>query len=149
MIVITHCYPDEKDRLSGIWLYRAFNGFIEVLKISKWGFLNPSTYRQIRQKDVIACFVIPAGFIARVSSKSYILYCIGLDCFWIQRYKWLAWLCESIFKEARAVVYHSERVRQTINAVYGGKYDGQVIHTPVSSKEFYPKEEKWHHTLSC
>ena len=145
MIVLTHCYPTKDNPTSGIWLFRTFDGMglvDRVIKIPKWGFLLPTTYKTIFQEHIIACFIIPAGLIAFFSSKSYILYCLGRDCFWIERYKWFAWLCEPIFKRAKTVVYHSERVRQAINSAYNNRYDGQIIHTPVSSKEFYPKKEE-------
>lgn len=138
MMVLTHCYPDSRDKLSGVWLHRAFSGFLEVLKISKWGFLNPFLYRKLWGKRLLACFVVPAGFIAWLASKDYILYCIGQECFWIERHWWFAWFCRPIFESASTVVYHSERVRRAITTTYG-KYDGIVIHTPVNPKEFYPK----------
>ena len=134
---MTHCYPTKKDPISGIWLHRVFNGVRPVIKINKWGFLNPLNYGYGK---VIACWVVPSGFIACLSARSYILYCIGLDCFWIERHGWFAWLCRPIFWRAKTVVYASERVRKCINSAYNNKYDGQVINLPVSSKEFYPKE---------
>ena len=141
MIVLTHCYPTKDDPTSGIWLHRAFGGFLDVVRIGKWDFLSPKTYLRTYKKDLIACFVIPAGLIALLSAKSYILYCLGRDCFWIERHGWFAWLCEPIFKRAKTVVYHSERVRQCISSAYGDKYYGRIIPTPVSAKEFHPKED--------
>ena len=141
MIVLTHCYPTKDNPTSGIWLHRAFSNHksIESIhKISKWGFFNPLNY--IRE-NILACFVVPAGFIAFLSAKSYILYCIGQECFWIERYKWFAWFCRPIFWRATKVVYHSERVREAVSSAYSGAYDGQVIHTPVSAKEFYPTKD--------
>ena len=143
MILLTHCYPTKDNPTSGIWLFRAFDGFLNVVKIDKWDFLSPKAHKKVFNKDLIACFIIPSGLIACLSAKSYILYCLGKDCFWIERYKWFAWLCKPIFNRAKVVVYHSERVRQAISSAYGDKYYGSIIHTPVSSKEFYPKEGKY------
>ncbi len=147
MIVLTHCYPTAKDPISGIWLHRAFSELPQtkkVKKISKWGFLNPYNYLCDDVWDqtelYIACWVVPAGFICWVCGNKYVLYCIGLDCFWIEQHRWFAWLCLPIFNGAQTVVYASERVRKCINSAYNNKYDGQVINLPVSAKEFYPKE---------
>lgn len=149
MIVLTHCYPTKDNPTSGIWLHRVFDSMEaidEVWHISKFAFLNPLHYLAMLSLTwvcgygIIACWIVPSGFIACLSAKSYILYCLGRDCFWIERHKWFAWLCEPIFRRAKTVVFHSERVRQAINSAYGGKYDGQIIHTPVSAKEFYPKD---------
>ena len=144
VIVITHCYPTKENPHSGIWIHRAFSKLPNlrwVTKISKWGFLNPFNYIMSPRDMRIACFVVPAGFICFWSGLPYILYCIGQECFWIERYKWFAWFCRPIFWRATKVVYHSERVREAVSSAYNGAYDGQVIHTPVSAKEFYPTKD--------
>lgn len=141
MLVLTHCYPENSKDNSGIWLKRAFDGFPRM-KISKWG-MTPGNLLKLRKGEglIVACWVIPAGLLAYLSGRPYIMYCLGLDCFWVKRSKIIAWLFRPILDKACKLVFSSRHLCENLNAGYGERFldKSQVIHLPVRAEEFHPK----------
>jgi hypothetical protein len=140
MLILTHCYPESPTDNSGIWLKRSFDGF-PVMKISKWG-MTPRNVAALRRGKglIIACWVIPAGFLAYLSGRPYVMYCLGLDCFWVERSRLVALLFRPILDRACKLVFSSRRLHDAMNSGYGDRYlaKSQVIHLPVNADEFHP-----------
>jgi hypothetical protein len=141
VLVLTHCWPESSEDSSGVWLKRAFEG-LPVMKIGKWGMFSLKSLVKLRRRQgvIIACWVIPAGVLAYLSGRPYIMYCLGLDCFWAKRHRLVAWLFRPILDKAAKLVFSSRHLRDTMNDPYGDRYTSksQVIHLPVSSEEFSP-----------
>lgn len=144
VLAITHCYPKDSKDSSGVWLKRAFEKF-NVLVIGKWDMFSLKRIMELRKGKglLIACWVIPAGILAYFSGRPYIMYCLGLDCFWAKRHKIVAWLFRPILDRSVKMTFSSRHLMETMNAAYGDRFlvKSQVIHLPVSNQEFYPDED--------
>jgi len=142
VLIVTHCYPKDNKDSSGIWLKRAFEKY-PVLKIGKYDMFSLNRLKEVKKHNgyLIACWVIPAGILAYLSGKPYIMYCLGLDCFWAKRHWWVALLFRPLLNRAKMLAFSSRHLMETLNAPYGDRYrsKSRVVHLPISSEEFYPK----------
>jgi hypothetical protein len=134
VMVLSHCYPHTEDRLSGIWLHRVFAGnpYIHIKKSIRGAVL--ALWRLLKTKQlVIACFLFPAGVIAWLSRKRYILVGVGLDCILVGRHRWLGLLLYPVVRRARAIVFISEHNRRQFENCYGQRFTAKsrVILLPV------------------
>lgn len=112
------------------------------MKVNKWGMTPANVARLRRGKGlIIACWVIPAGLLAFLSGRPYIMYCLGLDCFWVERSRLVALLFRPILDRAEVLVFSSSRLRDALNSGYGTRYlaKSRVILLPVNAEEFSPK----------
>jgi hypothetical protein len=141
-LLITHCYPENETDNSGIWLKRAFDG-LPVMRIGKWGMFSIGNIMKLRRGNglIISAWIIPAGILAWLSGRPYIILGLGLDCFWAERYKPIAWLWRPVLNRALRLVFESQRVYNSIHNAYGDRYADKmhIIYLPVDSEEYYPE----------
>lgn len=89
---------------------------------------------------IIAYWIFPAGILAWLSGRRYILNCVGLDVFIICRSKLFSRLARPILDRACKLVFIGDYPMQLLRETYGERYVDKMllIYLPVSSKEFYP-----------
>jgi hypothetical protein len=137
MTIVTHCYPTPQSPNAGIWLRRVFDGADVVLvgKLCGWW----SAVRRVRDSagPIVACWIFPAGIIAYLSGRQYVIYGLGLDCFWLSRSRILAWACLPVVSRARRIVFSSDTLRSAFRSAYGSRFDAklQVIRLPIVEGE--------------
>ena len=140
MLILTHNYPSGPKDNSGIWIKRLWEGE-EVMKISI-GFGLLRSLRQLRRGKglIIAYWIIPAGILAWLSGRPYILNCVGLDVFIVCRSRLLSFLFRPILNKACKLIFIGGFPMQLFRDRYGDRYARKMhlIYLPVSSKEFYP-----------
>lgn len=130
--LITHCWPTDDKPGSGVWLKRAFPDAATIV-ISKWrGWIHGWVVAR-RCRLLLACWIIPAGAIAYLSGRPYILYALGLDCFWISRQPIIRWLFTPIVGKAAAIVFSSRTLQNAFEAGYGRRFRSKcrIIRLPV------------------
>ena len=136
MTILSHCYPTESTPTAGIWLKRAFGDAPAVLTCKWTGWI--SAWRRIRKSDdvIVACWMIPAGIIACLSGKKYILYALGLDCFWVQRHPLVGWLLKPVARRASRITFSSQHLRNAFEAYYGDEFacKSSVVRLPVDEE---------------
>lgn len=113
------------------------------MKIGKWGMFSPKNILAARKGKglIVAAWIIPSGILAFLSGRPYIVFGLGLDCFWAERHKVIAWLWRPVLNRAVQIVFESQRVYNAIHNAYGDRYTDKmrIIHLPVSGEEFYPE----------
>ena len=89
---------------------------------------------------IVAYWIFPAGILAWLSGRPYILNCVGLDVFIICRSKLFSRLARPILDKACKLVFIGGHPMQLLRDTYGDRYANKMhlIYLPVSSEEFYP-----------
>lgn len=89
---------------------------------------------------IIAYWIFPAGILAWLSGRPYILNCVGLDVFIVCRSKLFSRLARPILDRACKLVFIGGYPMQLLRERYGERYTDKMhlIYLPVSSEEFYP-----------
>lgn len=133
MHILTHNYPTPATPTAGIWLQRAF-GDQRVTVIGKWrGWWRGWRAIRASRELVVACWMMPAGVLAFLSGRPYVLYAIGLDCFLVQRHAWLAAALRPVAARARLITFASEHARRAFEEAYGDAFaaKSRLVRLPV------------------
>lgn len=137
VVAITHCYPTEENQTSGIWLKRLFENDslgVHVVVVPKNPLKALKYFRRIREADkIIACWAWPAGCLAWLSRRPYVLYAIGLDVF-MARDSWF-WrqIMKIVARRARRVVFCGEHTQRIYYEIFGDE-DTDLITLPAGLK---------------
>ena len=139
MLILTHNYPSDAKDNSGIWIKRLW-GDKPVMKIGLGlGLIRSLMQLRSGKGLIIAYWTFPAGVLAWLSGRPYILNCVGLDVFIMQRHRWVAWLMKPVLNKAVKLVFIGGHPMRIVKAMYDGKYDDkmQLIYLPVPLEEFH------------
>jgi len=138
ILILTHNYPTPEYPNSGIWIKRLW-GDKPVMLIGKLKGLVGAV-RKLRQDKrlIIAYWMFPAGLVAYLSGRPYILNCVGLDIFLICRSKLLSFFFRPVLKEALHLVFIGSHPKSVFEKAYGDSYKhkSHLIYLPVDSREF-------------
>ncbi len=138
VLILTHNYPTPEYPNSGIWIKRLW-GDTPVLLTGKLKGLIAAV-RKLKQDDrlVIAYWMFPAGLVAYLSGRPYILNCVGLDIFLICRSKILSYFFKPILNKALKLVFIGSHPKNVFEQAYGDVYKNKshLIYLPVDSREF-------------
>lgn len=138
VLILTHNYPTPEFPNSGIWIRRLW-GDKPVLLIGKLKGLVGAV-RKLRQEKrlIIAYWMFPAGVVAYLSGRPYILNCVGLDVFLICRSKILSSFFKPILNRALKLVFIGSHPKKVFEEAYGDVYKSKshLIYLPVDSGEF-------------
>ncbi len=138
VLILTHNYPTPEYPNSGIWIKRLW-GDRPVMLIGKLKGLVGAV-RKLRKdrRLVIAYWMFPAGLVAYLSGRPYILNCVGLDIFLICRSKLLSFLFRPILNKALKLVFIGAHPQKVFEEAYRDLYKSksQLIYLPVDSGEF-------------
>ena len=87
---------------------------------------------------IIAYWMFPAGLVAYLSGRPYILNCVGLDIFLICRCRFLSFLFKPILKKALKLVFIGAHPKNVFEKAYGDEFKSKshLIYLPVDSREF-------------
>ena len=87
---------------------------------------------------IIAYWMFPAGLVAYLSGRPYILNCVGLDIFLICRSRILSFLFKPILKKALKLVFIGAHPQNVFEQAYGDEFKSKshLIYLPVDSREF-------------
>ena len=138
LIILTHNYPTPEFPNSGIWIKRLW-GDTPVLLIGKLkGLVGAVLKLRNDRRLVIAYWMFPAGLVAYLSGRPYILNCVGLDIFLICRNKLLSLLFKPILKKALKLVFIGAYPKKIFEQAYGDTFKDKshLIYLPVDSREF-------------
>lgn len=141
MLILTHNYPADAKDNSGIWIKRLWHPQ-PVMKIGKGLGLFNSLMELRRGKGlIVAYWIFPAGILAWLSGRPYILNCVGLDVFIICRSKLFSRLARPILDRASKLVFIGGHPMKLLHETYGERYVDkmQLIYLPVSAEEFHPQ----------
>lgn len=99
-----------------------------------------SSLRKLRKGKslIIAYWIFPAGVLAWLSGRPYILNCIGLDIFMICRSTLLSVLFKPVLKKAKALVFIGAHPMKMLHDNYNNAFKDKshLIYFPVDSQEF-------------
>jgi hypothetical protein len=133
MTILTHNWPGHPTPNAGIWLKRVFDGSPVITVGKRRGWFK--AWRQARQslEPVVACWTFPAGLIAFLSGRPYVLYAIGLDVFWMKKSRLFSLLATPILRRARQIVFCSEHGEAAFMSRFGRDYEhkSRIIRFPV------------------
>ena len=138
LLILTHNYPTEQNPNSGIWIKRLW-GDKPVMLIGRFkGFLT--ALRKLRQGQgiIIAYWIFPAGILAYLSGRPYILNCVGLDVFMICPSSILSFLFRPVLNKAVKLVFIGGHPKNVFEKRYGSRYKNKsyLIYLPVNGREF-------------
>jgi hypothetical protein len=146
--VLTHNFPRDKTDNSGIFIKQLWDrmgiayealGYQDFRKKNLLFYLF-GVWRELRRGRglVIAYWIFPAGLLARLSGRPYILNCIGLDIFMISRSRLLSWVAVPILNRARELVFIGKHPMAVFRKRFGDRYDekSHLLYFPVDSREF-------------
>ncbi|MGH8015592.1 MAG: hypothetical protein ACREBV_05330 [Candidatus Zixiibacteriota bacterium] len=139
LLILTHNYPSPEDPNSGIWIKRLW-GDKPVLLIGKLkGIFGAAMKLRKDKRLIIAYWMFPAGFVAYLSGRPYILNCVGLDIFLICRSKILSLLFRPVLNKALKLVFIGAHPKNVFETAYGDKYKSKshLIYLPVDSQDFH------------
>lgn len=87
---------------------------------------------------MIAYWVFPAGIIAYLSRRPYVLNCIGIDVLMICSSGLWARMARPILDRAKALVFIGDYPLRIFEERYGDRYKEKtrLIYLPVDTKEF-------------
>jgi len=146
--LVTHNFPKDKTDSSGIFiknLWDIIDEEYEVVGHEDFKSKNLFSYlwggwRQLRRGKnlIVAYWIFPAGVLAYLSRRPYILNCVGLDIFMIRDSKILSWIARPILSRALELVFIGRHPRAVFEKIYGDRYrsKSQLIHLPVDSGKF-------------
>ena len=138
LLILTHNYPTEQSPNSGIWIKRLW-GDKPVMLIGRLkGFLKALRRLRQGQGTIIAYWMFPAGILAFLSGRPYILNCVGLDVFMICPSSILSFLFCPILKKADKLVFIGGHPKIVFEKRYGDRYKDKshLIYLPVDGQEF-------------
>ncbi len=138
LLILTHNYPTLEYPNSGIWIKRLW-GDKPVLLIGKLkGLIGAVLKLRKDRRLIIAYWMFPAGLVAYLSGRPYILNCVGLDIFLICRSKFLSFLFRPILKKALKLVFIGSHPKRIFEQAYGNEFKSKshLIYLPVDSREF-------------
>ena len=138
VIVLTHNYPSPEYPNSGIWIQRLW-GETPVMRIGKLkGLIGAVMKLRSDRRLIIAYWMFPAGLVAYLSGRPYILNCVGLDIFLICRSRILSFLFKPILKKALKLVFIGAHPQNVFEQAYGDEFKSKshLIYLPVDSREF-------------
>lgn len=138
LLILTHNYPSEQSPNSGIWIRRLW-GDKPVMLIGRFkGFV--SALRKLRRGSgtIIAYWMFPAGILAYLSGRPYILNCVGLDVFMICPSSIISFLFRPILNKADKLVFIGGHPKIVFEKRYGDRYKDKshLIYLPVDGQEF-------------
>lgn len=139
LLILTHNYPTPEYPNSGIWIRRLW-GDTPVLLIGKLKGLIGAIWKLRRDRRlIIAYWMFPAGLVAYLSGRPYILNCVGLDIFLICRLKLLSFLFRPVLGKALKLVFIGAHPKKVFEQAYGDSYKSKshLIYLPVDSGEFH------------
>lgn len=138
VLILTHNYPTPDYPNSGIWIKRLWGDTPVLLTGKLKGIFG--AVRRLKQDNrlVIAYWMFPAGLVAYLSGRPYILNCVGLDVFLICRSKILSYLFKPIVNKALKLVFIGSHPKNVFEQAYGDafKHKSHLIYLPVDSREF-------------
>lgn len=135
--LITHNYPTPEQPNAGCWL-KALWPDASVIHLPKipWKFWQ--FVREVRSLPedtiIIACWLFPAGLIAYLSRREYILLSAGMASIKVGHNRIWAWMFWPIVKRAQKVVATSDYLRNCLVGVYGYlalRDKARTIHLPA------------------
>jgi len=138
LLILTHNYPTPEHPNSGIWIKRLW-GDTPVMLVGKLKGLIGSVMKLRRGKGlIVAYWILPAGLLAYLSGRPYILNCVGLDVFIICRSGILSFLARPILNKAIKLVFIGGHPMNLFEMRYGDafKKKSHLIYLPVDSREF-------------
>jgi hypothetical protein len=138
VVILTHNYPTAERPNSGIWIKRLW-GDKPVVLLGKFRGLLRAVLRLRRQKGIIVAYwMVPAGVVAWLSGRPYILNCVGLDIFLICRSRVLSALFRPVLNRARSLVFIGSHPMRVFESAYGDRYKhkSHLIYLPVDAAEF-------------
>lgn len=138
LLILTHNYPSAESPNSGIWIKRLWGDTPYMLIGKLKGIIGAVLKLRKEERLIIAYWMFPAGFVAYLSGRSYILNCVGLDIFLICRSKILSFFFKPILNKAKKLVFIGSHPKNVFEKAYGDKYKhkSHLIYLPVYSKEF-------------
>lgn len=146
--ILTHNFPTSTTDNSGIFikqLWDAIGMSYEVVGHTTFRNNNLLNYiagarRELKQRKglIVAYWIFPAGLIAWLSGRPYILNCVGLDIFMIARSRLLSWIAIPILNKARELVFIGKYPMAVFRERFGEKYShkSRLIYLPVDSRVF-------------
>ena len=138
LLILTHNYPSEQRPNSGIWIKRLW-GDKPVMLIGRFkGLLTALRKLRKGQGTVIAYWMFPAGILADLSGRPYILNCVGLDVFMICPSSILSFLFRPVLNKADKLVFIGGHPKVVFEKRYGDRYKNKshLIYLPVDGQEF-------------
>lgn len=138
LLILTHNYPSEQSPNSGIWIKRLW-GDKPVMLIGRLkGLLTALLKLRSGSGTIIAYWMFPAGILAYLSGRPYILNCVGLDIFMICPSSILSFLFRPILNKADKLVFIGGHPKYVFEKRYGSRYKNKshLIYLPVDSQEF-------------
>ncbi len=146
--ILTHNFPKDKTDNSGIFIKQLWDiigmpyevvGHVNFSKSNLLGYLI-TTWRQLRRGKglIVAYWIYPAGLLAFLSGRRYILNCVGLDIFMVSRSRILAWVAVPVLNKADQLVFIGKYPMTVFNRRFGDRYrhKSHLIHLPVNSEAF-------------
>lgn len=138
LLILTHNYPTKESPNSGIWIKRLW-GDKPVMLIGKLKGMLGSLLKLRKETGlIIAYWIFPAGVLAWLSGRPYILNCVGLDIFIMNRSPLISFLVKPILKKAEALVFIGSHPMNLFHKIYKNEFKDKshLIYLPVDSEEF-------------
>ena len=146
--ILTHNYPKYKSENSGtfirdLWnlidVEREFVGHLKFRQVNLVSYLI-GTWKELRRKKnlIVAYWIYPAGLLAWLSRRPYILNCIGVDIYALGKSKLFALMARPILDRALELVFIGHRPMRIFKEIYGSRYDNKshLIYLPVNPEDF-------------
>ncbi len=137
-LILTHNYPTRESPNSGIWIKRLW-GDKPVMLVGKLkGFLKAVRELRSGSGTIIAYWMFPAGLLAYLCGRPYILNCVGLDIFMICPSRILSFLFRPVLNKADKLVFIGGHPKNVFERRYGDRYKSKshLIYLPVDGREF-------------
>lgn len=141
VLVITHNYPKNEKDSSGIWIKRLWEGFdkydVFIMSIPKVPINIMYYLKQIWKLNpdiIVAYWMAPAGILAYLSGVKYILNCVGIDVYKVQR----SWLWKTAMKpvvdKAETLIFVGNKPMEILTEVYPEiRWKSKLIYLPMGN----------------
>jgi hypothetical protein len=138
LLILTHNYPSPESPNSGIWIKRLWGDTPHMLIGKVKGLLGAVLKLRQEKRLIIAYWMFPAGLVAYLSGRPFILNCVGLDIFIICRSKMLSFFFRPILNRAKKLVFIGSHPKNVFEKAYGDRYKHKscLIYLPVDTREF-------------
>jgi len=119
-----------------------WNFFPKWLPLLFWGLIYSRHY-----KKIIISHILPAGYVALLSKKPYVLILHGLDIINAGKSRWKKYWAEKILRRAERIIVNSRATGELLSKVFGDFYKYQIQYPAITPLPDPKKDFKNRHGL--
>lgn len=143
VLVITHCYPkDERDN-AGVWIKQLWGDqdssvfdatVLHIPKIPRNIFKWLKEIKKINPDVIVAYWVMPAGVLAFLSGRKYILNIVGTDLYKLAGNRLLRVLLTPVIENADRLVFIGTAPKKMFDDMFGERQNETLIYLPMNTE---------------